>query len=120
MQGTPERQELQRVLAKEKAGSAMIHALADYARLKELEYQIAHVKADVSEHVRLRLELQKEMFEWRIEMRGLEADAAEYIDAFENAGKTLHSYFFKYDGRPWRVLLDDLREINKEKSRRTS
>ena len=119
MKGTPERMELERVLAKKRAGSAMFQALADYTRLKEFEYQLAHVKPDVSEYVRLRLELQKEMCEWSIERRGLEADAAEYMDAFENAGKTLHSYFFKYDGRPWKVLLDDLREINKEKSRGT-
>ena len=119
MKGSPERMELERVLANERAGSAVFQALADYTRLKEFEYQLAHVKPEVSEYVLLRLELQKEMFEWQIYMRQLEVDAAEYHDAFENAPKTLHSYFFTYDGRPWKVLLDDLREINKEKSKGT-
>ena len=49
MKGSPERMELERVLANERAGSAVFQALADYARLKEFEYQLTHVTPDVGD-----------------------------------------------------------------------
>ena len=64
----------------------------------------------------MRLIIEKSVLEQHMIMRKLHADALEYIEAFKNAEAILQPYLAI--DNPYQVFLEDLREINREKSRK--
>jgi hypothetical protein len=117
MKDRPERQQLEEALKDEPAGSAKIQALADYSKLKEIEYKLEHRQAGADEFD-FQLDIQKIILEQAIQQKHYSKDAAAYCEAFDSAGVILAPYFEKYNGNTGQVLLDDLREINRGKSRK--
>ena len=113
MKTSPERQALEKALENEKAGSAKIRALADYALFEDIVYKIRHRKGNLSQ-----LETQKIALEIAMEQKFYGEDAYDYLEASGSAQEILAPYYEKYNGYPGEVLLEDLREINREKSRK--
>ena len=60
--------------------------------------------------------IEKSVAEKHIQLREFHADAYAYIEAFENAEPILQPYLAI--DNPYQVFLDDLREINREKSKK--
>jgi hypothetical protein len=118
VKGSPERQQLEEALKNEKAGSPKIRALADYAKLKHVEWQEEHELDARNDRALREFLVRKGYIEWQIEHQAFMADAYEYTGAYEQAGEILAPYFDLYEGHPGEVLINDLKEINKEKSER--
>ncbi len=116
MKGSPERQALEESLRDEKVGSTKIQALGDYASLKDIGYRTEYRPAEMDELDGIQLIIEKAVAEKHIQLREFHADAYEYIEAFKNAEAILQPYLAI--DNPYQVFLDDLREINREKSRK--
>ena len=120
MKGSSERQALEEALRDEKVGSAKIQALGDYDNLKDIEWRTEHRPAEMDEFDSMQLIIEKAVLEQHMRLRKFYADAYEYMEAFERAEATLKPYLeiaspYIY---PYQVFLDDLREINREKSQK--
>jgi hypothetical protein len=120
MKGSPERQSLEEELREERGESTKIQALRDYARLKDVEYQTAQRSVDTDEYDNVQLIIKEAMIELHIQQRAFRVDAYEYREAFDSAEAILKPYVATDNPsvNPYRVFLDDLREINMEKSRK--
>ncbi len=118
MQGSPERQQLEAYLKTEKAGSAKILALAHYAMRKDIEYRTEHRPAEMDEVDQWALISEEVVLDHEINKQKFTRDVDIYLETFDNAGVILAPYFEKYSKNAGRVVLDDLKEINREKSRK--
>ena len=118
MKGTPERQRLEEALKDEQAGSAKIRALTDHVRLKQMEQMIKRQteKKYVEDDVLSYWERQQIALSTIIEQQYFKQDAYEYSVAFDNASVIFEPYLKTEN--PFRTFLNDLREINREKSRK--
>jgi hypothetical protein len=118
MEGTPERQHLEEALKDEQAGSAKIRAMADYVRLKQVEQMLKremgrkYIEDDTISY----WERQQIVLSIMIEQQYFKQDAYEYSVAFDNADVVFAPYLKTED--PYHIFLNDLREINRQKSRK--
>jgi hypothetical protein len=120
MKGTPQRQHLEEALKDERVGSTKIQALGDYASLKDVEWRTEHRPAVIDELDGIQLIIEKAVVEKLIELRHFQADVCEYMEALENAEDILKPYVAidnTYTS-PYQLFLDDLEEINMEKSKK--
>ena len=120
VKGTPERQALEEALRDEKVGSTKIQALADYAMLKDVEWMTANRPAVIDELDSLQLIAQKAVAEHNIAMWKFRRDVEVYFEALEHAEAILKPYVAIDNPyiSPYQLFLDDLKEINREKSRK--
>jgi hypothetical protein len=118
MQGSPQRQALEEALKDARVGSTKIQALGDYASLKDVEWRTEHRPAVIDELDGIQLIIEKAVVEQHIELRHFKADVAEYMEAFEHAEEILKPYVAIDNSyrSPYQLFLDDLMEINREKS----
>jgi hypothetical protein len=119
MQDSPERQALEEALRDEPVGSPKIQALADYAMLKDIEWRTEQRPAEIDELDDIQLIIEKTVLEQHIRYRKFHADAYAYIEALKNAEAIVQPYVALDTPyrNPYQIFLDDLREINREKSR---
>jgi hypothetical protein len=116
MKNTPERLALEQYLRYEQAGSVKIHALANYAALKDVEYRIARFRDDEIDFDRLEVETRRVCIEYEIDRWKFTAEVEEYEEVFAEAGEILKLYYEMHEN-PGYEILDDLKEINWEKAR---
>src|SRR5262245_39609989 len=102
---------LEELLKNEEAGSAKIRALADWLMQERLKWRLEHDCRTPSQ--RQKLITEEAYIDIRIFMEGYKEDAAEYLDAYENAFELLQPHIDKFmdEGR-LHILLIYLREIN--------
>ena len=119
MQDSPEPQQLEEALRDEPVGSTKIQALADYAMLKDIAWRTEQRPAEIDELDGIQLIIEKTVVEQHIRSRKFHADAYAYIVALKNAEPIVQPYVAldTLYRNPYQIFLDDLREINLEKSR---
>jgi hypothetical protein len=119
MQDSPERRHLEEVLKHDKAGSAKIRGLTDYLMLTDLQWRLAYERQDLSEEEIHELRSRKGFMIQHSWLQSFKEDADEYISAYEGACELMKPYIDKYiDEGKLAVLLNCLREINREKSKK--
>ena len=120
MKGTPQRQALEESLKYERVGSPKIQALADYAMRKDVEWRSEHRPAKMNTLEERQLIAKKAVAEHHIDMWKVSRDVDVYFEAFDNAEAILKPYIAIDNPyiSPYQIFLDDLAEINLEKSRK--
>jgi hypothetical protein len=118
MKGSPERRALEEALRDEKVGSTKIQALSHYAMQKDVEWRTEHRPAIIDELDGIQLIIEKAVVEEHIELRYFNADVCEYMEALEHAEELLRPYVVLDNPyvSPYQVFLEDLAEINLDKS----
>jgi hypothetical protein len=113
METTPERQQLEHFLQDEPAGSPKIQALADYAMLKEIKYQIETMT--LTDEV-FDLRIRRVVLELAIDQQRFSKNVHAYFETFDKAGEILALYFEKHADF-CKAVLNDLKDINRQKRR---